>query len=394
MMQLIRLEAAIVFGIVFPQVSSMRISSASSDCLAAVETCMSDLCEIQQAVYSGICKDEGCQIKGSEVCNMTIQTVLDQFPSLPGCVCAWEEELCDSIDVLAAQCLQKPAVPQRSAVMDWKTSALKDLVNDAAGSCLDRTRVCVSDTVCNRHLVPVLQECTTKCHSERCLQATRRFYSRMPQNVAEMLAMCECEASDQTCLHMRNVLHGGTCGEEPWICQQALHQCVEDDNCRNLLEMFQAKCWSPEEAACSDSMLRSEECFTRMDPALVLGGDSECKKAFLDTLGTVLHHPCVCKGMNSQDLATCERIHDVLHDRSLFTTNLTNHAGPSKSPGKNKSKPDSTQVHDYLLYAVAAVLLVGVTVVMPLAAVIKVWTLRRDTTKFHHPVKSQCVAIA
>uniref|UniRef100_A0A672HM48 GDNF/GAS1 domain-containing protein n=1 Tax=Salarias fasciatus TaxID=181472 RepID=A0A672HM48_SALFA len=292
-----------------------------------------------------VIQDEGCQIKGSEVCNMTIQTVLDQFPSL--------------------------------AVMDWKTSALKDLgnkldrgkfdgpavqyknnicaflslVNDAAGSCLDRTRVCVSDTVCNRHLVPVLQECTTKCHSERCLQATRRFYSRMPQNVAEMLAMCECEASDQTCLHMRNVLHGGTCGEEPWICQQALHQ--------NLLEMFQAKCWSPEEAACSDSMLRSEECFTRMDPALVLGGDSECKKAFLDTLGTVLHHPCVCKGMNSQDLATCERIHDVLHDRSLFSecsclwhlngnicsTNLTNHAGPSKSPGKNKSKPDSTQVH-------------------------------------------------
>lgn len=43
-----------------------------------------------------------------EVCDMTIQTVLDQFPSLQGCVCTWEEELCDAIQVLATQCHRKP----------------------------------------------------------------------------------------------------------------------------------------------------------------------------------------------------------------------------------------------------------------------------------------------
>lgn len=58
--------------------------------------------------YVSVIQDGGCQIKGSEVCNMTIQTILHQFPSLPGCVCAWEEELCDSIQVLATQCHQKP----------------------------------------------------------------------------------------------------------------------------------------------------------------------------------------------------------------------------------------------------------------------------------------------
>lgn len=53
-------------------------------------------------------QDEGCQIKGSEVCNLTIQTAMDQFPALRGCVCAWEEELCDSIQELAAQCPRTP----------------------------------------------------------------------------------------------------------------------------------------------------------------------------------------------------------------------------------------------------------------------------------------------
>lgn len=55
-----------------------------------------------------VIQDEGCQIKGLAVCNMTIQTALDQFPSLHRCVCAWEEERCDSIQSLATQCHQKP----------------------------------------------------------------------------------------------------------------------------------------------------------------------------------------------------------------------------------------------------------------------------------------------
>lgn len=39
---------------------------------------------------------------------MTIGAVLDQFPSLQGCVCEWKEELCDSIQELATQCQRKP----------------------------------------------------------------------------------------------------------------------------------------------------------------------------------------------------------------------------------------------------------------------------------------------
>lgn len=52
-------------------------------------------------------EDEACHIKGSEVCNLTFHATLDQFPSLRGCACAWEEKLCDSVQELAKQCSRK-----------------------------------------------------------------------------------------------------------------------------------------------------------------------------------------------------------------------------------------------------------------------------------------------
>uniref|UniRef100_A0A3B4VP99 GDNF/GAS1 domain-containing protein n=1 Tax=Seriola dumerili TaxID=41447 RepID=A0A3B4VP99_SERDU len=243
-----------------------------------------------------VIQDEGCQIKGSEVCNMTIQTILDRFPSLRGCVCAWEGELCDSIQALATQCHKKPG-----AVFSV-LSAISIYIYDAAASCFDRMRVCVSDAVCNRYLAPVLQACTADpCHPERCQQVTQHFYGGMPQNVAEMLVMCECEASDQSCLHMRTALHSGTCEDETRICQDTVIQCVDDSNCRYVAVLWKSYCEQ------------------RNYLSRILGADFECKTAFLATLGTALHHPCSCRGMHNDELKTCKMIHDVLHNRSYFS---------------------------------------------------------------------------
>uniref|UniRef100_A0A3Q0SKA9 GDNF/GAS1 domain-containing protein n=1 Tax=Amphilophus citrinellus TaxID=61819 RepID=A0A3Q0SKA9_AMPCI len=248
-------------------------------------------------------QDGGCQITGSEVCNITIPAILYQFPSLRGCVCAWEGELCDSMQVLATQCDQNPEY-------------------DSTGSCVDQVGVCVSDSVCNRYLAPVLQACKSEhCNSKHCQRVTQQFYGNMPQKVAEMLVMCECDALDQNCLHIKTGLHSGACGDDTWICQHVLNQCTEDSNCRGLLKSFQANCWSAEETQCIDSDLPRDECFTQMDPELILGADSECKKAFLATLGTVLHHPCTCEGLYNDDLLTCSMIHNALHNRSRFVIN-------------------------------------------------------------------------
>lgn len=106
-------------------------------------------------------------------------------------------------------------------------------VYDGAGSCVQQMRVCVNDAVCNRYLAPVLQACMAEqCNHDRCRQATQQFYGSMPHNVAEMLHMCECDSSDQSCLHMQTAFHSGTCGDETWTCQDTVSQCEEDRHCR------------------------------------------------------------------------------------------------------------------------------------------------------------------
>lgn len=104
---------------------------------------------------------------------------------------------------------------------------------DRSGSCVDRIGLCVSESVCNRHLTPVLQACMTdQCDSGRCRQEIQQFYGGMPLQCAEMLVMCECDDSDQSCLLMKTGLQSGACGAETRICQERLTQCVQDSKCR------------------------------------------------------------------------------------------------------------------------------------------------------------------
>ncbi|KAK1905257.1 GDNF family receptor alpha-like [Dissostichus eleginoides] len=222
-------------------------------------------------------------------------------------------------------------------------------VQNGAESCLDQMKVCVNDAVCNKYLIPVIQACMApQCDHDRCEKAYQQFYSSMPHNVAEMIVIY-------------------------------------------LLNNFRVKCWSPEEAQCSDRDLQNDECISQMDPALILGADSECKMAFLDTLGTALHYPCQCKGMHNDDLLTCNLIHDVLHNRSHFMTSWKSSDGPTKYPEVDESEQAHTWSNGSLLFAFATAVLVGVVVLVPLAVVSKIWMLRRrDKTKSHHPEKSNC----
>lgn len=134
-------------------------------------------------------------------------------------------------------------------------------VYDNSASCLAQITVCVSDTVCNRYLAPVLQACMAQCDRDRCQLVTQQFYADMPHNVAEMLVMCKCDPSDHACWEMTSALHSGTCGAQTRICQDTVNQCVQDTGCRyaadflstrsrtldcmtqNVCTRFQPWCW-------------------------------------------------------------------------------------------------------------------------------------------------------
>lgn len=49
------LECTCISGVVIPQIFSTSMSSPPSDCLASVDTCMSNLCKLEQALYGGSC---------------------------------------------------------------------------------------------------------------------------------------------------------------------------------------------------------------------------------------------------------------------------------------------------------------------------------------------------
>uniref|UniRef100_A0A3Q3DHV1 GDNF/GAS1 domain-containing protein n=1 Tax=Hippocampus comes TaxID=109280 RepID=A0A3Q3DHV1_HIPCM len=230
----------------------------------------------------------GCQIKGTEVCNLTIQAALDRFAGPPASL---------SLNLVM---MLLSHTKRRGIDAPLRQDALHVFlfVEDAAGSCTQQMRLCVSDGVCNKNLAPVLQTCTaSQCDHESCGQETQRFYSSMPQHVAERLVMCECDPSDASCLQMEAALHGSSCLGVLY-CTSIL--CMFMLCCRELLTSFQAKCWSSAESYCGDITLQSE-CLRFMDPALILGGDLECRKAFVALLGTPLHHPC-----------TCEQIHVII----------------------------------------------------------------------------------
>uniref|UniRef100_A0A3Q3BAI5 GDNF/GAS1 domain-containing protein n=1 Tax=Kryptolebias marmoratus TaxID=37003 RepID=A0A3Q3BAI5_KRYMA len=272
-------------GFVFLQISSISISSPTSDCLALVETCMSDLCRHEQTVLTG-----SCEVNSFSQVDQLIKKMKRDLNVTTACM------------------------------------------HDGSGSCVDRFAACVSDLICNRHLTPVLRACTVElCDNDRCQREIQQLYGNMPQKTAEMLVMCECEGSDPNCLLMKTGLQSGTCGVETLVCQERLDQCVQDRTCRYVLY---------------DRNLQVDECFTLMNPAHILGADSECKKAFLNTLGTVLHQPCTCKGVHDDYLLMCTRIHDVFHNRRHFNN---------------------------LLYVLAALLLAGILILLLLVVVSKIW---------------------
>lgn len=89
---------------------------------------------------------------------------------------------------------------------------------------------------------------------------------------------------------------------------------------REKLKIFQTKCWSfGEDEGCGQGDPSQDGCLGLMDPELLLGEEPECKMALVATLGTVLHHPCSCNGVHNDHVLTCNKIHEVLHNRSLFS---------------------------------------------------------------------------
>ncbi|XP_019902685.1 GDNF family receptor alpha-like [Esox lucius] len=241
-------------------------------CLSALESCqISHRCAVVYKKLKDSCqtRNDQCNFPGSGDSCLSLWMEL-QGTSLSNCTCSLRRRKCQGIwrGVNNNPCIRKALealssmglsdikessdmrnklsanVQQKSLFLDWKASSLKEFVHETGGSCLQQMTICLSDEVCNRWMVPLVEACSSsQCNSTSCQQMAQQFYAGLPYNVAQMFVLCDCEQGDQDCLHVKKGLHSGTCGEHleearlP-ICLEIFDNCLMEANCRFVLKIL------------------------------------------------------------------------------------------------------------------------------------------------------------
>uniref|UniRef100_W5NJU6 GDNF/GAS1 domain-containing protein n=1 Tax=Lepisosteus oculatus TaxID=7918 RepID=W5NJU6_LEPOC len=226
----------------------------------AKEKCASDssACRSAWDLLINVCNatGESCRINLSHRCNMTVQYMMNSYPELKGCL-SMEDVSCSILRLIAPQCTDRSAVkPEKDPKRLWESSALAKHAYGRKGSCLDVTRLCLQDEICNRQMVPHIQACSgnpNHCNATHCQRAVQLFYDQMPYSVAVMLAFCDCSPTDDQCLQVKDVLHSRFCSEQQGTsptCLEVLDRCLEETSCRHRYEVFHSKCWGGGRAVC------------------------------------------------------------------------------------------------------------------------------------------------
>ncbi|XP_062852418.1 GDNF family receptor alpha-like [Trichomycterus rosablanca] len=368
----------------------------STGCLSQIEACFSsELCKSGMSLLNNICGSEGssCQMQSSESCNVTIQTILNLSLLSRDCVCA-EVDPCNTLQLLASLCYTFSADGEISSAPDkskeeaqqesspardlknnklkeeWKASRLLTYVPGPNTSCQDGMKLCLEDEVCNRQLVPFVQSCSPPyCDESRCKLEARGFYSGLPDNVAEMLVFCQCVTDDQDCQDCQVMLNPNSCSQDkspPWNCLEMLDNCTGNALCRQIFQAFLTKCFGPEVA--SYVGYSTIELLHVIDPDLLLSEDKECRRAFVDTIGSVLQSRCTCDGLDHPSLVRCNMFQQAIQNRSYFT---------ARKPKQNisstevtRSEEDHTRLNDMLWYFMVSTCVVMVVIVIAVTVVL------------------------
>ncbi|KAK7140743.1 hypothetical protein R3I94_013122 [Phoxinus phoxinus] len=183
---------------------------------------------------------------------------------------------------------------------------------------------CLGEESCNRRMVPFVQECNAyQCNLSQCRQATRQFYSALPHAVAERLVFCDCDREDQECQQMKASLHSGSCASDPsqtpWTCLEVLDRCSGDASCRQIFNRYLSRCFGAEDAAYD----LPSEWLNLINPDIFIGEDLQCRVAFVETMGSILHHPCTCDGLHLHDQYKCNELKQIFQDKSFFKLSKT-----------------------------------------------------------------------
>ncbi|XP_061084478.1 GDNF family receptor alpha-like isoform X2 [Conger conger] len=318
-----------------------------------------------------------CPVGGKRC--LKVQALLQNSP----CIQEERESLAKPLPKAIHQNMGKVKV-KKDPKPDWQRSGLLEEARDVARSCLRSMAACMYDAVCNAQLVPLVRACAeSRCESAACGRATRTFYRGLPRAVADTLVFCECRAADPDCLRVRAHLQGGACAGRPEhtpTCLELYDRCLLEPLCRQRYRTFQSRCFGEGvETRCADRLCPP-------DPDLIPGGDTECRWAFVGTMGTVLQQPCHCEGLQGLHLLHCQRIRQVFQERYVFISHMKKEVSSHHTTQENTSPLSGQRFSDQLFVALICVLVI-VLILMVVITVLSTSGLCRgaEKAKFHPP---------
>ncbi|KAJ8377728.1 hypothetical protein AAFF_G00254620 [Aldrovandia affinis] len=407
-----------------PDTISASMSPESQNCFFILHACRESLhCwSVYEKVRDSCSSEDQCGTLASRSSCLLLWGELKSTP-LANCTCPVGERKCLKVRALLQNnpCIRMarqappPYLPQpdarhrnhlrggavgmvelkKDSKEDWQRSSLLEHAHDTVSSCLSTMTACIYDEVCNARLVPLVQACSAgQCQPGACGRATRRFYHGLPRGVAEMLVFCECNTADRDCLRVRADLQSGTCAGRPDqapTCLEVYDRCMVDPLCRQRYRTFQARCLGEgEETLCHTRA--PNDCLCPLDPDLIPGGDAQCRRAFVGTMGTVLQQPCTCDGLQTAHLHKCKRLHEVLHNRSVFNSHLNKGASPHHTTQGNETGLRVQWFSDQLFFALVCVLVIVIILMVVIMLLRTLGMCRKaERDKFRPPpVRKNC----
>ncbi|XP_072494157.1 GDNF family receptor alpha-like [Notamacropus eugenii] len=296
-----------------------------TDCTHLREQCINDPngCDLAWAVLEDVCDVSGndCKMKDSLSCNLSIQSLEDQYPKFKNCLCT-EDIYCSVNKLLGKQCTSKADYINKPIKLQWDGTTLPYHGFQGIWSCLEAAQVCVGDVRCNKQLALYLKACSTSgrpCNLTQCQAAIRFFYQNIPFNTGQMLALCDCAPTDLPCQKSKDVLRSNSCAVKvvpPPSCLDVIHSCRDDEICRSRYETFQSRCWQ----SVTEKCYYDETCINTFNKEdITCSADDKCKAAYIGTFGTILHVQCTCSSIPFTEQPLCEIFYHMLQSRSCFS---------------------------------------------------------------------------
>ncbi|CAD7677972.1 unnamed protein product [Nyctereutes procyonoides] len=299
-------------------------TSQTTDCTHLREQCLSDAdgCKHAWRIMEYSCNVSGnpCKMKDSSICNLSIQSLVENNFQFEDCLCT-DNLYCTINKLLGEQCMNESGNMKEDNQSKWNLTTLPYHGIKGIQSCLEVAEACVGDVVCNTQLAAYLKACSANgnlCDVKHCQAAIRFFYQNMPFNIAQMLAFCDCAPSDIPCQQSKEALHSKPCAVNvvpPPSCLDVIHSCRNDELCRRRYRTFQSKCWQHMIRKCHEDEL----CISTLSQQdLTCSGSDDCKAAYIGTFGTVLQVQCTCRTTTQSEESLCKIFQHMLHGRSCF----------------------------------------------------------------------------